>query len=107
MEPKDFVRAVAGRLRALRDATGLSQRQLAERAGMQICEVSRIETLARSPTLHTLSRLAGGLGLRLEDMLNTDEDPKLTVLLGRLRRATPEQQHQALQRVLAEVNRAK
>ena len=51
---------------AARTEAGLTQRQLAEAAGMDQRAVSRIEMGNTNPTVRTLGRLAVGLGKRLE-----------------------------------------
>jgi transcriptional regulator with XRE-family HTH domain len=56
---------VGQRVRQLRTASGFTQAQLAERAGMATQAVSRIERGERSPTLETVDRLAAALGVRL------------------------------------------
>jgi transcriptional regulator with XRE-family HTH domain len=55
----------AGLLRTARDRTGLSQRDLAERAGITQQSVSAYETGRRDPTLATLMRLIEATGLEL------------------------------------------
>src|SRR6266542_3688057 len=53
---------LAGELLALRKARGLTQRQLAQKTGIQQSEISRIEAAHANPTLGTVSVLAGALG---------------------------------------------
>jgi transcriptional regulator with XRE-family HTH domain len=49
-----------------RKAAGLSQRTLAERAGLMQATVSHLETGRTSPTLHTIERYASALGLEID-----------------------------------------
>src|SRR6266545_6284267 len=53
---------LAGELLSLRKARGLTQRQLAQKAGIQQSEISRIEAAHANPTLGTVSALARALG---------------------------------------------
>ncbi|WP_169736713.1 helix-turn-helix domain-containing protein [Pseudonocardia spinosispora] len=53
---------VGVRLRALRQAKGLSARDLADRAGVTPAYLSRLETGKVSPTVATLSRVVQALG---------------------------------------------
>lgn len=58
-------RALAGRLRRLRRAAGLTQEELAELTGLTARAVSDYENAeAPNPKLDTLYRLAYGLGVR-------------------------------------------
>ena len=50
----------------LREARGLSQRELAERMGTTQSVVGRLEAGGSRPTIVTLERVAHALGLRLE-----------------------------------------
>jgi transcriptional regulator with XRE-family HTH domain len=52
----DIMAEIGRRLRALRDATGLNQTEVAERAGLDRTTVSRAEQ-GDNPTLSTLVRL--------------------------------------------------
>jgi HTH-type transcriptional regulator/antitoxin HipB len=56
---------LAEAVRARREELGLSQRQLAERAGMTQPGVARFEAGGTTPTLPLLERLASALGLTL------------------------------------------
>ena len=53
------------RIRALRLDRALQQRQLAEKAGLTPSMVSQIESGRLSPSLHTLGKLAGALGVTI------------------------------------------
>jgi ribosome-binding protein aMBF1 (putative translation factor) len=53
-------------VRDMREARGLSQRQLAERMGTTQSVVGRLESGGSRPTLATLERVAEALGLVLE-----------------------------------------
>lgn len=53
--------AIAMQVVALREEHGLTQSQLAERAGMDQADVSRIERGSTSPTARVLQRIADAL----------------------------------------------
>jgi transcriptional regulator with XRE-family HTH domain len=54
---------IGARLRALRHEQGLSIRSLAVKCGLSVNTLSLIENNRTSPSVHTLNRLAGGLGV--------------------------------------------
>ena len=62
-------RVLGERLRRLRIARGLSQAELAKRAGIARISVARIEAGHQSPRYETLERLAKGLGVPLDFLL--------------------------------------
>lgn len=49
-----------------RKASGLTQKDLAERSGIAQADISKIETGNANPSLKTLQRLADGMGMRLK-----------------------------------------
>ena len=49
-----------------REEQNLSQRQLAEKAGITQADVSKIESGNANPTLETLKKIAAGLGKNLQ-----------------------------------------
>ncbi len=82
MENPEFVREyealepeykIARQLIALRLARGLTQADLAARAGTQQVSVSRVETGATVPTLPLLKKLAQAMDAHLEIRLVPDE----------------------------------
>lgn len=56
--------ALGNKIRARRKRARLSQRTLAEEAGLSISQVSRIEGGHREPPLHTFIRICGALRCR-------------------------------------------
>lgn len=63
-----------GRLLAdLRSAEGETQKQLADRLGMTVSMISRLESGTHLPSLTTLSRLAEGYGRRLDIVFHEHE----------------------------------
>lgn len=51
---------------AARKTTGLTQKQLSEKTGINQSDISRIEGGEANPTLATLKRLAAGMGMTLK-----------------------------------------
>jgi transcriptional regulator with XRE-family HTH domain len=74
------------RIRALREAGGLSLRDLALRSGVSAPMLSQVERGETSPTLHVAGRIAAGLDLRLSQLLRLDEDGIVTVVRREERR---------------------
>src|SRR5437764_8718497 len=71
---------VGSRIKALREAMDLSLRDLAQRSGVSAPMLSQVERGATSPTLQVAARIAGGLELRLSQLLRLDEDGSVTVV---------------------------
>ncbi len=81
--------ALGLRTRALREGMGLSLRDLAERSGVSAPMLSQVERGETSPTLQVASRIAGGLELRLSQLLRLDEDGAVTIVRRSERRKGP------------------
>lgn len=97
-------------LRTARNSAGLSQRDLARRAGTAQSVVARIELRATSPTWETLSRLLGAAGFELDARLGlqTADTSHMLGDVPRILRLTPEQRLIELRNVsrfLAEAKR--
>jgi transcriptional regulator with XRE-family HTH domain len=71
---------IGARVRALREASDLSLRDLAARSGVSAPMLSQVERGETSPTLAVAARIAAGLELRLSQFLRLDEDGAVTVV---------------------------
>jgi XRE family transcriptional regulator, regulator of sulfur utilization len=78
-EPFDSV-VLGARVRALREASRLSLRDLAARTGVSAPMLSQVERGETSPTLALAARIAAGLDLRLSQLLRLDEDGAVTIV---------------------------
>ncbi len=75
--------SLGGRIRGLRAERGIRQKALAQKAGLTPSLVSQIESDKLSPSLHTLGRLAGALGIPIGAFF--DQAPNGRVHVGRKR----------------------
>jgi transcriptional regulator with XRE-family HTH domain len=91
---------LGARLRALRQARGLSQRDLAERTGFSKSQLSGFEA-GRQPALASLHKLAEALGASMSEIFPTGWDVEVRQRFDRLQ-ALPEGRRSA---VLAEIDR--
>jgi transcriptional regulator with XRE-family HTH domain len=71
--------ALGQRIRALRAERALQQRQLADKAGLTPSMVSQIESGRLSPSLNTLRKLAGGLGVPIAALFEAEPHGRLHV----------------------------
>ncbi len=71
---------IGARVKALRESSGLSLRDLSERSGVSAPMLSQVERGETSPTLTVAARIATGLELRLSQLLRLDEDGAVTVV---------------------------
>jgi len=63
---------VGDRLRRMRQAAGLSQRQLAEASGVPHGQISMIETNRSSPSVASLRKILGGLSITMSEFFEPD-----------------------------------
>ena len=75
-------RVVGARVKSLREAMGLSLRDLAERSGVSAPMLSQVERGDTSPTLAVAEKIAAGLDLSLSQLLRLDEDRHVVVVRG-------------------------
>jgi transcriptional regulator with XRE-family HTH domain len=75
-QPQPFVAAI---LKLLREQAALTQEELALELDMSASEISHLESGRRNPTLGTLQRLAGGLGVRCSQVLALAEELEFRV----------------------------
>src|SRR5215211_1282095 len=71
--------AVGVRVKALREAMGLSLRDLAERSSVSAPMLSQVERGETSPTLAVAAKIASGLELTLSQLLRLDEGQHVVV----------------------------
>jgi transcriptional regulator with XRE-family HTH domain len=82
------VRTVAaGLLLMAREEAGLSQRELAERAGVAQSEIARIESGNREPSIPTLQRILAGAGVELRFRLAPIDEHDQVLASGEARRS--------------------
>jgi transcriptional regulator with XRE-family HTH domain len=84
---------IGPRIRSLREAMGLSLRDLGERAGVSAPMLSQVERGETSPTLATAGRIARGLDLSLSQLLRLDESDGVTVVRAGERQPGGARQH--------------
>jgi transcriptional regulator with XRE-family HTH domain len=76
----DFARrirmVIADKLRALRDEKNLSQGDIQKRKGLLRCYISRIENGHTVPSLDTLEKMAGALGVPVYRLFTDEEHVK-------------------------------
>jgi len=85
--PEPAIVVVGPRVKALREAEGMSLRDLAERSGVSAPMLSQVERGETSPTLHVAARIASGLRLRLSQLLRLDEAGSVSIVRVAERRA--------------------
>jgi transcriptional regulator with XRE-family HTH domain len=85
-DPLDPV-VLGARVRALREASALSLRDLAARSGVSAPMLSQVERGDTSPTLTVAARIAAGLELRLSQLLRLDEQGAVTIVRAEERRS--------------------
>ena len=71
---------IGARVKALREASSLSLRDLAARSGVSAPMLSQVERGETSPTLAVAARIAAGLELRLSQLLRLDESGAVTIV---------------------------
>ena len=67
------LRNFAMNLRTIRKRQGLTQKELGDRLGITYACITQWECGARQPKLSSLHRLAGALGVSVEDLLKPEE----------------------------------
>jgi transcriptional regulator with XRE-family HTH domain len=66
---------IGGRLRAVRQARGLSQRQLARESGVANATISQVEAGKLNPTVGMLKKILDGIPLPLSEFFADDQVP--------------------------------
>jgi XRE family transcriptional regulator, regulator of sulfur utilization len=79
LEADGAANPIGGRIRLLREAMGLSLRDLAERSGVSAPMLSQVERGETSPTLAVAAKIAAGLELTLSQLLRLDEGQHVAI----------------------------
>jgi XRE family transcriptional regulator, regulator of sulfur utilization len=74
------IASIGPRIKALREGLDLSLRDLAGRSGVSAPMLSQVERGETSPTLQVAARIAGGLELKLSQLLRLDEGGSVSVV---------------------------
>jgi transcriptional regulator with XRE-family HTH domain len=69
MAPSNFRAALAEQIRLVRSKKGLSQEELAFRAGLHRTYISLVERGKKSPTIDCLIRISAALDVKVSDLL--------------------------------------
>src|SRR5919109_4116259 len=77
---EETVKAIAGNVRRLRTARGLSAAALARASGIARATLAELEAGRGNPTVETLYALASVLGVTLADLLVEAEAPAVQVV---------------------------
>jgi transcriptional regulator with XRE-family HTH domain len=85
--------SIGPRVKALREAMGLSLRDLSVRTAVSAPMLSQVERGETSPTLSVAGRIASGLELSLSQLLRLDEGEGVTVVRKAERRSGGSHQH--------------
>jgi len=85
----------AGLVLMAREKAALSQRELAERAGVTQSEIARIESGKREPSIPTLQRILAGAGLELRLRLAPIDDHDEVMAARQARRSAQQKKASA------------
>ena len=96
----ELSRRVGAEVRGLRSRAGLTQEQLAARAGVKPETVSRVENGVRLPDLVTLGHLARALGVTLGRVVDAVPDDASVDTIARLATELSDDDRDAVVRIL-------
>ncbi|MCR4429870.1 MAG: helix-turn-helix domain-containing protein [Tepidanaerobacteraceae bacterium] len=85
---------IGDRIRKLREKMGLSNRQLALKAGLSQPVMYRIENGSRRADIETIEKICNALGITLSDFFNFDGErtnPEYLELIKNAKNLSPEQ----------------
>ena len=75
---------IAEKLRYFRSQRGLSQEQLAERAGIHVNTIRKYELGYRKPKIEQLKKIAGGLEISVIEFLEIENEADLIAVLKKI-----------------------
>lgn len=66
---------VGGKIREYRTSKGLSQEELAHRAGLHTAHLGQIERGEKSPTIDSIDKIVTALGITFEELFSFGQSP--------------------------------
>lgn len=75
----DAKQLLGQRVRSYRKQLGLTMEEMAFRCGLHASYIALLESGRRNPSLDTLEKIALGLDVQLSDLLNYNEEPRITI----------------------------
>lgn len=95
---KELLNALAAHIRARRKTLGVTQEQLADRAGLSPNYVARLEIAVGAPSLSTLISLSNALGTSVSELLALEpsdkwQDPAYEIGVALSRMKEPQAKH--------------
>ncbi len=78
---EEIVRLFAERLRELRLSRGMTQAELARRAGVSVTYVSQLESADTAPGIDLVARVAKALGITTTELLPPESAPETLAVL--------------------------
>jgi transcriptional regulator with XRE-family HTH domain len=76
LDERAFLQEVGGRVRALREAAGITQATLAERCGLHRTFIGSVERGERNAALLSLRKIAQALRVEVAELLRAEEGDK-------------------------------
>lgn len=70
MKDNEYLKSFAQKVRTLREAKGISQEKLAERADLHRTYIGMVERLERNPSLVCIHKIANGLGVHVSELFH-------------------------------------
>lgn len=68
IKDNDYLKQFAQRVKTFREAQGISQEKLAEKAGLHRTYIGMVERLERNPSLVSIHKIANGLGVHITEL---------------------------------------
>lgn len=76
MDEKEFYKLLGKRIKYIREQANFTQEKLAEKAGISLDYLGKIEVNINKPGIKTILKLANALDLPVKDLFNFEENKK-------------------------------
>jgi transcriptional regulator with XRE-family HTH domain len=91
---------IGERLRFLREQSGISGKALAEKIGLVPSQINKIEHNVTKPSIDSLERICGALGITLGEFFSAEKlevEPELLRLLQTAKKLTPAEREKLIE----------